>query len=397
VVGRTSASNLDRVRSALSRVDWDFPGAGTAKSSLHAIHWFPGNFIPQIPRFLTQLLSLPGDLVYDPFCGTGTTPIEAALQNRFGLGSDASATALHVAAGKKALLESGDLIQIAAGRAQEALTWPHLVASRDPGNNREGSNPELLAWYHPHTLDELRGIWRLSVECVNNQARPALEVVFTDTLFACASTGGSRTSTGGTRRHHWGWIADNVKPKTLTPQPVVDIFQTKLNRLLRVALRLRGTESAQCSIVLADARQLPMQKGCVDLVVTSPPYLGMIDYTLAARLTHLWYNWPMVESQRREIGARYRRGRADARDVYAQAMSAAAGAIGESIRPGGYCAIIIGASRRFPLARDSAVASFGSSMELIWGPTVRRPTRRRVSERAGREVEEVLCVYQRPE
>lgn len=61
----------------LNGVDWDFPGARTLGGSVHALHWFPGNFIPQIPAHLIQLLSRPGDLVLDPFCGSGTTGAEA--------------------------------------------------------------------------------------------------------------------------------------------------------------------------------------------------------------------------------------------------------------------------------------------------------------------------------
>jgi len=39
-------------------------------------------FKPQLPRFFIDLLTNEGDIIYDPFSGRGTTPIEAGLLNR---------------------------------------------------------------------------------------------------------------------------------------------------------------------------------------------------------------------------------------------------------------------------------------------------------------------------
>lgn len=39
-------------------------------------------FKPQLPRFFIDLLTNEGDVIYDPFSGRGTTPIEAGLLNR---------------------------------------------------------------------------------------------------------------------------------------------------------------------------------------------------------------------------------------------------------------------------------------------------------------------------
>jgi hypothetical protein len=50
-------------------------------SSIHEVS-YRACFKPQLPGFFLELLTKPGDVVYDPFSGRGTTVIEAALRGR---------------------------------------------------------------------------------------------------------------------------------------------------------------------------------------------------------------------------------------------------------------------------------------------------------------------------
>src|SRR5688500_8467835 len=45
-------------------------------------------FKPQLPRFFIERLTRPGEVVYDPFLGRGTTLLEAALLGRIPYGND---------------------------------------------------------------------------------------------------------------------------------------------------------------------------------------------------------------------------------------------------------------------------------------------------------------------
>ena len=55
--------------------------------SLHEIS-YRACFKPQLPRFFIERLTQPGDVVYDPFMGRGTTVVEAALLGRMPAGCD---------------------------------------------------------------------------------------------------------------------------------------------------------------------------------------------------------------------------------------------------------------------------------------------------------------------
>ena len=373
----------------LDRIDWNFPQAGTATGSIHKSHWFPGNFIPQIPAALIEVLSKPGDTVLDPFGGSGTTVLEAARLGRRSIYLDAVSACVLIARAKVAAATGG----LGAGTVREvlhALTWDHACVSENVGANGEGADPELGRWFHPHTLAQLRYIWKL-IERYSGGERLTLELLFSDLLFSCASTGGALTRTGKLRRHHWGWIADNVTPKSLVVHDAAEGFRTRLSAL-PAPVRPDHTPV----LLQGEARALPVDSGSVDLVVTSPPYVGVIDYVKANRLLYLWMNWPFDQERATEIGARHKRHRSATVNDYVHQMSACWRELHRVMKPGGRVAVIIGESRAFPGAALRTVQDLDALMPVTWGPVQRQPTRRRVAERAAREALELVLIAEKP-
>src|SRR5437899_8464 len=58
-----------------------------AANSLHEVS-YRACFKPQLPRFFIEQLTVPGEIVFDPFMGRGTTVLETALMNRVPSGCD---------------------------------------------------------------------------------------------------------------------------------------------------------------------------------------------------------------------------------------------------------------------------------------------------------------------
>ena len=82
--------------------DWDFSGENT-QYLLHRLHSYPARFIPQIPKRAITRWSKPGDLVLDPFCGSGTTLLECSLAGRNSIGIDNNPVATLISRAKKDL------------------------------------------------------------------------------------------------------------------------------------------------------------------------------------------------------------------------------------------------------------------------------------------------------
>src|ERR1700722_16633599 len=66
-----------------------------AANSLHEIS-YRACFKPQLPRFFIERLTRPGEVVYDPFMGRGTTLLEAALLDRVPFGCDVNPLSLQL-------------------------------------------------------------------------------------------------------------------------------------------------------------------------------------------------------------------------------------------------------------------------------------------------------------
>lgn len=77
----------------------DLVGPLPADEGAHNIHPYPARLVRHIPRFLlgAEQLSSPGDLVLDPFCGSGTVLLEAMHWRRAAWGIDTNPLATLIA------------------------------------------------------------------------------------------------------------------------------------------------------------------------------------------------------------------------------------------------------------------------------------------------------------
>lgn len=101
-------------------------------------------FKPQLPAYFIERFTRKGDVVYDPFMGRGTTPIEAALHGRIPYGNDINPLS-------RALAEP----RINPPSFGAIVSRLHDVPWRD---FRSIEHEELLVFYHPDTLRQIEGL-----------------------------------------------------------------------------------------------------------------------------------------------------------------------------------------------------------------------------------------------
>ena len=110
-------------------------------------------FKPQLPAFFIERLTQPGEAVYDPFMGRGTTPIEAARLGRTPLGNDINPLSKILCAPRLNTPALGDI-----QKRLNDIPWDDF---------QDYAREDLLAFYHPRTLAAIEGLRRWLLEREN--------------------------------------------------------------------------------------------------------------------------------------------------------------------------------------------------------------------------------------
>ncbi len=346
-----SPMNDAAVQKLLGKIDWDFPDSHS-NYGLHSLHWYPGTFIPQIPAYLIELFSERGDVVLDCFCGIGTTLVEAVRLGRNAIGMDVNPIATMVAQAKLTFFEPGNLrrLSVAAEEQLDVLCLRYGLHGdsdlfrrirRAHTLKNEGEFEVLKPWYHAETWREMLAIREL----VDQQCEPfrrVCESVFSSIAKACSS-----------QREHWGYVADNMIPRSLIYYDAVNAFRFGLRTNVDAFERFLETPNLKdrtVSELNTAARVLTVncqdmgeiEDQSVDLIVTSPPYLSVTDYMKSQRLS-LWWSRYSVEALREiEIGARFKRTRTKAFDDYLEGMTKSISNMARVLKSDHYLCLVIG-------------------------------------------------------
>lgn len=299
---RQIQTRVEKVAAQFSSVPTFVNEFWTAKqrqaSSLHEVS-YRACFKPQLPRFFIERLTQPGDVVYDPFMGRGTTPVEAALLGRIPWGNDINPLSLTFT---RPRLQPPTLAQLAA-RLHEINLTDH---DEFPQN--------LLAFYHPETLRQLCALKKYflarrpapaSGTPNSNSARNRLLPERADSEigapFDAVDDWLCMVALNRLTGHSPGFFSVYTLPpnqavsvqsqqkinekRNQTPprRDVAKLILKKSNQLLGdvtpdVLHTLQSVEAkAHLTNTSADAtRQLPANS--VSLVVTSPPFLDVVQY-----------------------------------------------------------------------------------------------------------------------
>src|SRR5207249_4200542 len=78
----------------------------------HGFYRYPARFSPLFVRAAVEAFTKPGDVVFDPFMGGGTTLVEASATGRSAIGTDINSLAVFVSRAKTTVLSEADLLHV---------------------------------------------------------------------------------------------------------------------------------------------------------------------------------------------------------------------------------------------------------------------------------------------
>ncbi len=235
----------------------------------HSIHEvsYRACFKPQLPEFFISRLSDPGDRVYDPFMGRGTTPVQAAIMGRNPIGNDINPVSVLLT---RPRLRPPTLGEVAA-RLRE-IDWHRHSADADR---------DLLVFYHEETLSEIKSLRSYLSERDRSGALDGVDdwirMVAINRLtghssgfFSVYSLPPNQAVSLESQRRI------NEKRNQIPPRRFVpDIILKKTKSLLSDGL----FSSPPSLLTVSPAHTTPqIHDASVQLVVTSPPFLDIVQY-----------------------------------------------------------------------------------------------------------------------
>jgi DNA modification methylase len=270
------------------------PWMRVGERATHYLHPYPAKLLPHIPAFFlaNDVLTSPGDSVLDPFCGSGTVLLESLLHGRRGLGADSNPLARLITAAKVTSAIPADL--------RSTLAYIAKSFSQAP-NDPPPSVVNLQYWFYPHVVPQLTKL-RYAIDRIENaQTRDFFRVCFS----ACvrrASLADPRLSVPVRLRQdqypkgHPFRDSANRRLQRLRRQNVLaDFLVVAESNIRRVeALHTLRQGDSNASLVSTDARTLvqaagnPLAAESVDLILTSPPYVGAQKYIRSSSLSLGW-------------------------------------------------------------------------------------------------------------
>lgn len=296
--------------------------------------------------------SSPGDLVFDPFSGRGTTILESLLNRRNAIGLDINPVAACVS-GAKANPPS---VESALERIADLER-----ASCNATDNSLENNDFFQLCFHADTLRQI-GWLRENLDWRHDQVDQFLAAIILGALHGeshrttnCLSNRMPRTiSTKPGYSVRW-WRSRGLEA------PKRDVFAV-LRRL--AVYRLDGqTPLIRGSVKLGNVRDaseiFPTHLSAVDLIITSPPYLDTTDY-MEDQWLRLWF----LDGAPRPIAGLNRDDRHTSVESYWSFLSEAWAGCAGLVHRGTKIVLRIGGAR---LERANLIAGVESSLESGFG------------------------------
>ncbi|MEO1785349.1 DNA methyltransferase [Thermodesulfobium sp. 4217-1] len=274
----------------------DFKQSDTGKWT-HNYHSYPAKFIPQlVERLFDEYIKVKNANVNDPFFGCGTTIVSAISRGFRASGTDINKIAYLISKVKSTPIEptylNKKIEQLLEKLKKEALE--PLIPSRHI--------ERINYWFTEEIKNELGKILRVVFEEDDETIRNFYLVAFSSILKSCSI-----------------WLQRSTKPtRDLKKKPSrpYDIIKKQLLRMQKrniifyniVPEHVRENINEYLNIKIGDAKNQPVQKDSIDLIVTSSPYITSYEYADLHQLSTIWLDlaYDLREYKKEFIGTSYK-------------------------------------------------------------------------------------------
>jgi DNA modification methylase len=332
----------------INNIDWDFIGHDT-KYLTHNIHRYSGKYIPQIARCAINLISKKGDVILDPYCGSGTTLLESTLAGRFAIGIDLNPLATLISVVKTTPIPEKNINDFYRRIEEKILELSHQIicdksAQMSLFKNNNISSYEKICnlkedikwnddffkkWFKEERRAELIYLEKIIKEELCSELKNIGLLALSDIL--------RKISNANTSYPNVMFDKNKKLPPSAAP-----IFLKRLKYICKSVMELE--EQLKNGVlpitIYGDATKIPIKNNSIDAIITHPPYIGSIPYAEYGIL-----NLKLLGYNPKDIDKKLTGGKRQSKMVYRNFVSGYQQAISECFRvlkPKKYFFIMVG-------------------------------------------------------
>ncbi|MEW6509043.1 MAG: DNA methyltransferase [Bacteroidota bacterium] len=265
---------------------WDFRKANT-KEYTHCFHAYPAMMIPQVARRIIENFGKKANILFDPYCGTGTSLVEANLFGINAIGTDINPLARLIATAKTTKIN----IQVLDLFLHDFNNYIFSANFR-PDDIKSIIIPEVknIDYWFSKNIQQKLGILLGYIENINdNPIKNFFKVAFSETVRETSFVKNGEFKL--------------VRNKNIMNKDDADVFGLMISKLSRNKQGLMDFEKScknESSTAVYDFNTVNIvpdkviSANTIDLVVTSPPYgdsRTTVAYGQYSRLANEWLSY----------------------------------------------------------------------------------------------------------
>lgn len=268
----------------MQEVNWDFIEVNTKQTS-HGFHSYPAMLVPQIATGLISEYGKKTSLLFDPFCGTGTTLVEANLKGINAIGTDLNPLARLISKTKTTNIEIQSLDLFIKDFYDYLFEFRFGFVKKDSVVAPKFTN--INFWFSKPVISDLAVIKNYIDKLKDEAVKDFFKVAFSQAIRDCSWT----------RKNEFKlYKMDKEKLKTFKPD-VFSSFEVTLARNRNGLEEFIKQKKNQATTQVHDfntVNEIPREiiaPNSVGLVLTSPPYgdsQTTVAYGQYSRLTNQW-------------------------------------------------------------------------------------------------------------
>jgi len=349
---------------------------------VHRLHPYLGKFIPQLVEIFLRKYFKPGQTILDPFCGSGTTLVQANELGINSIGFDVSAFNVLLTRVKTDKYNIGEatgeildiLYKLEGVKNQEAFQLEIWGNSTPKKMSIDTSNTDeyLKDWFAPQSLRELL-TYKYFIDSGKYKYKNLLRVILSRSARSSRLTTHFDLDFPKKPQREPYWCYKHSKEC----QPVQEAFKFLRRYSIDTIERIKEFSKIRTNaqITVKHTNSLGVSIPPIDGVITSPPYVGLIDYH--RQHIYAYHLLNLEDRSEDEIGAASNGSSRVAKEKYKADISGVFSHIAASMRSGGR--MIIVANDRANLYDEIAEIA-GMDVEGIVQRLVNRRTGRRSTE-----------------